>query len=376
MIRCSPPLRGGLVVFCLSLASVGCDSCRSDESPVVSAEVADGSGEQETRLVIEQLVRRHAGEPLSTVAVHVDGRVALFGQSGAFVVTAIEQDLEDPPTQRAASAVMAAGWLGEVVVGLETSPAALTLWNSEAEQLSSVALDGEAVDLWVDAPRGVVWTLTRVGPGAEVRAHVVGSDGFEPRLTHAIGGQPVGLYADENSIFAPTFLDRTITEFSADDIVWRASTPVNSRPLLVHPLVDGFAVVGASADAIEVIGSAGTVEVAMAQPQWIEELDGRTYAFTPGDSVLRRLAPDSLEEQGSTSEFGLVSGVTMVESGLIVLDAGTHPSISLVDPESFELLAGRVAEGRPATIVATGPSSFLVVSPAEGMVTTYRVVAQ
>jgi hypothetical protein len=366
-------LNGWFVVVGLSAGATACNSCRIEEVTTEPSE-AEGSAIPEPVLVIEQMVRRHAGEPLSTVAVHTDGRIALFGQSGAFVVTSIGEESEDPPTQTASSPVMDAEWVADSIVGLETAPAALVLWDSSAQEQARIELPGDAVDLWADDARGVVWTLTRVGGGAEVRAHAIIGQELEPRLTHAIGGQPVGLYGAEDVVYAPTFLDRTITAFSASDLVWKASTPVQSRPLFVHPMQDGFAVVGANAELVELVRTSGGEELEMAQPQWIRELDGRTYAFTSGNSVLHRLDSETLEERTSTEELGLVLDIASIDTGLAVIDAGNEASIALLDPHSLELIAGRVAEGRPATISATGPDTFVVVSPGEGMITSYRVV--
>ncbi len=359
-----------------SAALSGCDSCESPIEDPAPVEISEGSSERIPDLTIEQLVRRHAGEPLSSVALGADGKVALFGQSGAFVVTQLERASDDPPTQQAVSAVMDSAWIQSSIVGLETSPAALVLWSDSAAEQARIVLAGEAVDLWADETRGVVWTLTRVGSAAEVRAHAVADGELQPRLTHAIGGQPVGLYGSAERVYAPTFADRTITQFSADDLAWVASTPVEERPLFVHPMHAGFAVVGANSDSLQLVGSSGTTTHEMPQPQWIREVDGAAYAFTSGDSTLRRLDPETLEERASTTELGLAMDVAPLAAGLAVIDAGAEASIALLDPDTLELRAGRVAEGRPATITATGPDTLLVVSPAEGMVTTYRVLFQ
>ena len=344
-----------------------CEGCRPD--PVASSVDAV---EAEPEPTITQINRRQAGEPLSAAAVHPDGRVALFGQSGAFAITQLlDPSAVDPETTTTASPVMDAGWIGELLVGLETDPAALVLWSGQ-DELSRVALEGTAVDLLSDSAHAAVWVVLRTDESAEVHAFSVRTNTLEPRLSHTLGAQPVGLWSGYGFVYAPTFLDRTITQFSASDFSWSGSIPVRERPLAVYPTPNGPAVIGANAGVLQVANPDAHRFIEMPAPQWIVEERGNTYAFAAGDSVLRRLDSDSFELLAENADLGLVRGVAASELGLVAIDAGSEPRIVVLDPLSLEPIVSTRAEGRPDRIVATSSGALVVISPAEGVVVSYE----
>lgn len=345
----------------------GCDGCRSE-----STDAAVETVEVNPTPTITQINRRHAGEPLSAAAVHPDGRVALFGQSGAFAITQmLDPTAEDPTTATTESPVMDAGWIENRVVGLETAPAALVLWEGE-DEVARVLLEGAAVDLLVDPDHAAAWVVLRGEEGATVRAFAVSGESLEPRVDHTIGAQPVGLWAGFGSVYAPTFLDRTITVFSAADFNWTGSIPVRERPLAIHPTPEGPAVIGANAAVVQIANPDAHRFVEMPTPHWIVEEQGKTYAFAAGDSVLRRLDNASFELRAENTELGLVRGIATSALGLVSIDAGDEPSVALLDPDTLEVIVATRAEGRPDRVVATSSGAFVVISPAEGVVVSYR----
>lgn len=359
-----------LVVLVAVPACRGCDGCDADTPAPNVVEVPSA-----VVPTIAQTNRRHAGERLTAAAVHPDGRVALFGRSGAFAITDLsDPNVADPETSTTGSPVMDADWIGDRIVGLETAPPALVLWDGQRE-LSRAALEGTPVDLLVDAERSAVWAVLRVDGGAVVHAYAVNGSEFAPRVEHRIGEQPVGLWSGHGSIYAPTFLDRTVTVFSSDSLSWTASVPVQSRPLSIYAAPGGPAVIGANSDIVQLVTSDQHRLVEMPAPLWIAEELGGLYAFSAKDSTLRRLDPETLEVLSSSDEFGLVSDIASSSLGLVVVDAGEEPRVVVVDEMTLTEVASARVEGRPDRVVETALGRLVVVSPAEGVVTSFEVSA-
>lgn len=349
-------------------ACQGCDGCGAEPVQPVSDTL-----ESAPEPVISLVNRRHAGEPLTAAAIHIDGRVALFGQSGAFAITRLlDPDADDPATSATDSPVMDAEWIGDQLAGLETEPAALVVWDGDGT-LSRVPLDGTGVDLLGDAENAAVWVVLRASEGSVVQSYSLSGDAPELRVSHRIGEQPVGLWAGYDSVYAPTFLDRTVTVFSASSMSWTASVPVQARPLSLHPTPEGPTVIGANSNVVQVVSSDEHRLFEMPAPLWIAEERGTTYAFSAGDSVLRRLDAGTFEPLAANDEFGLVPDIASSSLGLVVIDAGDEPRVVILDPESLNEVVSTRAEGRPDRVVETESGALVVVSPAEGVVAGYEV---